>query len=374
MMRTPPPQSPSGEDWYASEQPTRTVMIAELQRIIRRVRVRPIPVILLAAFVTSLIMYRLAHRKPIVQAEVVLALQEGQLSRSRNNIPVTHLREYVSSVLLPDNKLIELIERRDLFRLRKRLGPQFAIEELRSVLDIQIWRNSFMYYAPEDQYSRQRARIGFEVTDSDPDRAFDLARDLAAIAIESASQERQRVAEVLSKQINMLRDATNEKLRRLSEEVLAKEAAIARAMESGKPEIAGVLRIDLAAIVRDRKRSEAMLGEIVASPELLATEIAAAGLDMSLSIVEEHRPERPETSAFVLLLIGVVVGTGALLGSATLLGAFDSRVHDTDDVARLGLPVLGHVPGFAGDNVGSMQARSVERARVPSLRRWRLHQ
>ena len=54
-----------------------------------------------------------------------------------------------------------------------------------------------------------------------------------------------------------------------------------------------------------------------------------------------------------------------------VLGAFDSRVHDTDDVERLGLPVLGHVPGFAGDHVGSLEARGVLRARVPSFLRWR---
>jgi hypothetical protein len=72
-------------------------------------------------------------------------------------------------------------------------------------------------------------------------------------------------------------------------------------------------------------------------------------------------------------MVAVVVGTGSLLGSALLLGAFDSRVHDTDDVARLGLPVLGHIPGFAGDNVGSMQARGAARARVPSFLRWRSH-
>src|SRR5262249_44737619 len=104
-----------------------------------------------------------------------------------------------------------------------------------------------------------------------------------------------------------------------------------------------------------------------------AGDIAAAGLDMSLSIVEEHRPERPTHSRFVLILVAAVIGTGALIGSATLLGAFDSRVHDADDVFRLGLPVLGHVPGFAGDNVGSMQSRSVAHARVPSWRRWRSH-
>jgi hypothetical protein len=67
----------------------------------------------------------------------------------------------------------------------------------------------------------------------------------------------------------------------------------------------------------------------------------------------------------------IIIGTGALVGATLFLGAFDPRVHDTDDVARRGLPVLGHVPGFSGDRVGSLRARGARRARVPWYLRWR---
>ena len=92
---------------------------------------------------------------------------------------------------------------------------------------------------------------------------------------------------------------------------------------------------------------------------------------LTLAVVDESRPERPTHSGLILVMVAAVVGTGALLGSALLLGAFDSRVHEPDDVARLGLPMLGHVPGFAGDNVGSMRTRSAAPSRVPSFQRWR---
>ncbi len=348
-------------------------MISELQRLKRRTWVRPIPVLLLAAAVTGLIVYKVATKPVAVQSEVVIAMAEGVLSRQQIGIPVDQLREYVSTMLLPDTKLIELIEQRNLFRLRKKLGPQFAIEELRSSLEIQIWKNSFMYYDPEDENSRHSARIGLAVTDSDPDRALDIARDLARIVIETAAVHRAKVADVVEKRVALLRDATDDKLAKLADEVTAKQAAIDNAIKRGRADVAAMLRIDLAALVREQHKTEDQLTSIAASPDALAAEIAAAGLDMSLAIVEEHRPERPSHSGFVLAMVAVVVGTGALLGSATLLGAFDSRVHDTDDVARLGLPVLGHVPGFAGDNVGSMLARGAARARVPSFLRWRFH-
>ncbi len=92
---------------------------------------------------------------------------------------------------------------------------------------------------------------------------------------------------------------------------------------------------------------------------------------MTVAVVEEHRPERNEHRGFVLIMVLVVVGLGSLLGSALLFGAFDSRLHDLDDLTRLGIPVLGHVPGFPGDHVGSLETRGALRRRVPSFLRWR---
>lgn len=362
-----------GDDWYQSEQSTRLGMIAELQRIRRRTQVRPLPVLALAALVTGLITYKVATKVDTVQSEVVLALVEGSMARQNAGIPVDQLREYVTSVLLPDNRLAELIEKRDLSRLRKKLGMQFALSDLRERLEIQIWKNSFAYFDDEDEHARRSARIGMSVTDTDPDRALDIARDLAAIATETLAMRRQMLADTITQQVAMLRDATEEKLTTLGNQIAATERAIDDAVKTGTSDTVAILRIDRQALAEQRRRIEAELSHIAGSRDALAGDIAAAGLDMTLSIVEEHHPERPTHSSFVLVLVAVVVGTGALVGAATLLGAFDSRVHDTDDVVRLGLPVLGHVPGFPGDNVGSMQSRSAVSARVPSLRRWRSH-
>ena len=98
------------------------------------------------------------------------------------------------------------------------------------------------------------------------------------------------------------------------------------------------------------------------SPDAIADRIAAAGLDLDLAIVDERRPDRPEQRG--LRHVHADRRRDRRRRAPRLravLGAFDSRVHDTDDVARLGLPVLGHVPGFAGDHVGSLSARGASR-------------
>src|ERR1041385_4360043 len=120
--------SSNGDQWYESEQPTRRGMVAELQRIRRRTRIRPIPVILLSALVTVAITRKVA----------------------------THT----------------------------------------------------IVYDDEDDNARRSARIGIAVRDSDPDRALDIAHDLAAVVIETAANLRQSRADVLTTQVGMLRSAT----------------------------------------------------------------------------------------------------------------------------------------------------------------------
>lgn len=363
-----------GDDWFESEPATRVGLVIELQRIRRRLAVRPLPVIALAVLITALITYKLATKPFSVEASVTLALSEGALSNhSTSRVPADQLRQWVTTVLLPDAKLLQLIEKRDLFRLRKQKGPQFALDNLREALGVQIWKNSFLYFDDEDDNAQRSARIGLTMTDSDADRAFDIVRDIATIAIQTAASERQKMADSLARDIGALRDSIEDRLSALERERIQKRAAIDRAYAKGNPLLARILTIDLLALEQQRKADSDRLLQIASSREMMVGEIAAAGLDMSLTIVEEHRPERPTRSGLVLVMIAAVVGTGALIGAALVVGAFDSRVHDTDDVARLGLPVLGHVPGFAGDHVGAMQSRSAARARVPSFLRWRSH-
>src|SRR5688572_3004226 len=153
------------DEWYESEESTRKGLIQEMQRIKRRTRVRPIPVILLALLITGGITYKMATKKGRYQGEVILAIREGSLlsEDKRTGLPVGELKQFVASVLLPDAKLAELIERRNLHRLRKKLGMPWAINEVRGSLEIEVWRNSFVYYDPENPNREASARVGLTV-------------------------------------------------------------------------------------------------------------------------------------------------------------------------------------------------------------------
>jgi capsular polysaccharide biosynthesis protein len=252
-------------------------------------------------------------------------------------------------------------------------GPQFAIEELRDQIGVEIWKNSFIYYTEDDEWNRKSARIGITVGDGDPELAFDIAHDVASIVIATHEEQRRTVNAALTRKFEMIHHATQQRVTDVNNQIATKQTEATLAAKHGKSGLTAALYVDLAALAAEKLSLDAALATIAASPEALADQMTRAGLDTTIEVVGERRPEHQEQSQFVLVLIAAVIGVGVLLGASVFLGAFDSRVHDPEDVSRLGLPVLGHVPGFAGDNVGSLQARGARRRRVPSFLRWRFH-
>jgi len=360
------------DDWYESEERTRKGMVQELQRIRRRFIVKPWPVLALAFVITGALTYKLATRQRTYGAEVVLALREGSLgTRERVGMPVAELKEFVGSVLLPDNKLEELIERRNLLRLRKRLGMQWAVAELRTQVEIDVWRNSYIYFDPDLPNRDPSARIGISVYDDDPDAAFSLAHDLASIVVQSVREHRMDYAAKIAATIAADRDGLSKRLTALELERTEVIVAFSKARRANKQGVAQALNLRLTEIDEQQKDAEKTMSGVTTSQDAIADRIAAAGLDLVIEVVGETRPARPPSRGLLISILAVIVGIGSLIGSALVVGAFDSRVHDVEDVERLGLPVLGHVPGFPGHRVGSLEARGVQRTRIPSFRRWR---
>lgn len=369
-MSTRPTLTQLGDDWFESEQPTGKSIVFELQRIRRRIAARPLPVLLLAALLTGGLGYKIATKERLLPAEVVLAMTEGTMTSTRSGLPADQLREYTTSVLMSDKNLLEVIEQHNLIPLRHRLGPQFAVEQLWENLEVEIWKNSFIYYSQDDANARKSARIGITVKDTDPDRGYAVAHDIARLAITTHESERQKVTGAVAREVAMAQETLSKQLEDITTAVAIKQAAMAVAQKEKKPGLVAQLHVDLTALDQQAKYAEDQLKLVLQSPEAVADQIAAAGLDISLSIVEERRPDRPENTTFTLVIVLIIIGTGALVASALFLGAFDTRIHDTDDVERLGLPVLGHLPAFAGDHVGSLRARGVARPHGSSVMRW----
>src|SRR5512140_1214869 len=118
-------------------------MIAEVQRIRRRTRIRPLPVLLLAFVITAAVSWKFGSKKRLYTSNVVLALNEGTLTGERDHsIPFDQLKEYVSHRLLSDQEVLKIIERRAPGRVEK-VGAPFALASFWDRIEILIWKNSF---------------------------------------------------------------------------------------------------------------------------------------------------------------------------------------------------------------------------------------
>jgi capsular polysaccharide biosynthesis protein len=89
-------------------------------------------------------------------------------------------------------------------------------------------------------------------------------------------------------------------------------------------------------------------------------------INLVYQIVDERPPPPPEQGKeFRLAMVGLACFLIFLPLCAVAVGAFDSRIHDPEDVQRLGLEVVGHVPRFPGFGVGSLRGRrAAERRRT----------
>ena len=237
------------------------------------------------------------------------------------------------------------------------MGMQFAITEVREQLEVDVWKNTFVYYRDSESNSRKSARIGLTVIDSDPDRAYGIARALADVMIRTHDAERLKLTSALAAQVQLMRETIETELGVLAGRISERQTAIATAHVHGKTGIAAAMMVDLADLDARHEDLGTQLSPIPRSRDGVADQFCAAGLDVTLEVVAERRPDRPVTSTFALVLVMCVVGMGARCGWARVVRPLGARGHDGDDGGHLGRPVFCHGPAFAGDRVGALRSR-----------------
>ncbi len=359
-------------DWYESEPPLHRVLAAELQRLKRRAQARWPLVVVVAVALTAAVVWKVARKPGQYRARVVLALTEGELAGRGDVTPLHELRDYVGTVLLSNAALLELVERRGLFaRARAQFGDDYAVQLLRDQLGIGVWRNYFQYSYSYDE--RRTARIAIAYVAQDPDHAYEMARDLTSIVIAREGERRIEAARLLAEQARGILDAARAELAGVRAELNAEVAALAEAERRGEATEVAVHRLRAAeltlAVTRAQEAFFAL--EQTTTGGALQAAATAAGLALELTVVDERRPPRAERPVFVLVAVGVFALGLFLPLAGIVIGAFDTRVHDLEDVSRLELTALGHLPPFPGDDVGALRGRGVPRRAVPSWWPWR---
>jgi hypothetical protein len=358
-------------DWYEAEPPIARLWVADLQRLKRRARTRLLLVFGITLLLTAAAARKFSTRGHSYEASVFLAIDESSLSTGRDTVPGRLLLDYVSKVLIPDQQLAELANRRDLHPLRRKFGDEYAVAELRMQFELELIQND--YEERRVAYQARTAHFKLTVYDATPEEATVLANDLAQIVVTSSEERNASDAKALTDEVNRVIAGLRGTAQVKAQELAAAKAELQEARLRGDegPIAAATLRAQDAE--RQWRRADVALEQASATAvtEGSADALQQAGLGIRCWIVDRQNAGALLPPRFSVALAVSCVFFASLVAVSMLVGAFDPRIHEPEDVSRLGLPVLGQVPNFPGQSNGSLRQRLPHRHRVPSFLRWR---
>ena len=349
-------------DWFDEEPGLLASMIHELQRLKRRMKAHPVPVLTLATLMTAFVLWRMSVKPKIYTAEIALRVSQGTLSDENGSpLPNRALQDYIYSYVL-NKKVLEqkiILERgyfKDVYDDR---GLDAALEEFREPLSVRAFRNYFIYDRRYDSTPRS-VHVAISYSRKDPDKAYDIVRTLADIVVNNESARRLREARFAAENARAALDKAKELLDEHSERLNALQYEFIRAQLIGDDELMATTTgaIDeLEALVKDEELSYNSL-RIQQERIAFRLRLEESSLAVLWEIAWEDRPRvLPPPGPVRLTILGVLCFCVFVPLCAITLGTFNSRIHELEDVTRLGIPVVGHIPAFRGDHVGSLLHR-----------------
>lgn len=346
-------------DWIADEKHTHSVR-AEVRRLSRRARCRPLAILLLAAVGASLVVLKITREPELHTARVLLRVTEGVLSEDDTPLPRSQLRDYVAHVAFGREQLLGVIEELDLYpRKRAIRGDDWAVANLRDFMQLEVYRN---YFALDRGYSTapRSARIAIYYSDLDPEQAFRVASRLAALIREREQALRDRSAGVAAESAQLAVDRARAALQASQSTMSEILVELARAEAEEDAGRAAQLRYEMMQLFERIEADRDLLQrtESRAATLLLQRNVDGADIGLRFEVIDERPPPRRTRQWLDLAAVGVVCFIFLLPLCVIAVGAFDRRVRDRDDIERLGLAVVGHIPGFPGDRDGSMRSRA----------------
>lgn len=345
-------------EWFASESDLHSWR-RELDRLKRRARARLFRTLVVAALAAAAVVWVAGRRVPLAESRILIRVTEGTVLREDSPTTTRDLAQFLRDVALSSRKLTEIIQKRGLYPLERMRGERFALDELRDNLKLEVYRNQFIEARGYNDDVRT-ARISLRFFHDDPALSFAVASDLARLIIESESQRREATSRDVVGLTRGAVDSAQAALAQRQSELSAARVALARARRLGRKEEVAALQVDISRLTADlqgRVRMVTVLRQNNARAELRHA-LDTGQLNMRYQIVDERPPVPPPPGKEIrLAMMGLAVFLILLPLCAIGVGAFDSRIHDREDVQRLGVEVVGHVPRFAGFRVGSLRDR-----------------
>jgi hypothetical protein len=265
---------------------------------------------------------------PIVPAEVVIRLVEGQMDSSRTPLPTKLLRAKIFDIAFTRPNLLVILRRHRSAYPRLALDPVAAVDDLLADTTVVVSQNDFVQYRdPHDPPRSVKITVRYKNIDSE--LAWRVARELAELVVKAVVGEQRREIEL---------QAT------ASTEAQAQGADILKSLfgdgtsltDQPQPADGSTKPSGLVSNV-NRRINDAAKQE--ASNRFLLRAVDEKQM-LHLELVDPGRP--PVRVKGLAAAQGVFMGFPLfLLVAALTVGAFDPRVLDDQDLRALGISPLG---------------------------------
>ncbi len=376
-------------DWAADETSIRVGIITELKRLKRRMKAQPIRVLLLASLMTFAVIKKTAGKQYMYKARVILRASEGSLSDDKGApIPGQALREYIYNYVLTKEVITKEFIKREKevdidgvmttmprgeienpeIRSRHAYFVQamededvdFAVEEVKAPLSIGVQRNYFLMSRARDSSTPRSMHLIISYADTDPEFAYWMADELSNIVVENVHTKRLREARFAARNAHEMvakveAKSTERRVQRNELMTIAAQAEL-----DNDRETAARAEVALEKIDEKLKIDEMQLEGLRREEQNIEFRLRVEERRMALvwEVAGEIRPRAlPPPGPIRLTAIGLFCFCIFVPICAIWFGTFDSKIHELEDVTRLGMPIVGHIPAFKGDRVGSLKDR-----------------
>jgi hypothetical protein len=327
-------------DWVGDE-PAGREWAFEAFRLVRRAGRRPLLTLALALLAVALLFALQLRRPPAFAARAELLLRENSLSTDRTRLSRADLRSYVENIAFTSSQLMDLMDRHGLFSAQIAQSPVLGLAEMRRSIEVDVMQD----YFAEDRLERtpsRSARIAITFKAEEPELAMVVVRDLGMLV---ARAELGRHAERARQQADFANAAATQVRAEATSthaELAAMEAAslVAPAKASAAQRVKAVfLRAWLTHLERQRGELEQ---EYLRLDLAAAAEEKQAGTRVHLASLQSESGE-PHNNGKWLRRKAAIAGTAGLALAVLLVGAFDPRLYDGDDIRRAGGVALGYL-------------------------------
>jgi hypothetical protein len=282
------------------------------------------------------------RRPKMYAAEVGLLITEGAFANDGRPRPRGELRAFINDGIFVAARLESLISKYDLDMKLGGAGQADTVARLHNLIEVNIWNDDFLGYRQRDDRPRS-ARVTIAFSAPDAALALAVARDLGELVDDTQTA---RESEAAAARVSGLRVIAESATARAASqtELLAREKEDAltqpnRYLDLRVHQLAQAVRVAKEysrAVAADLFNAEVQARDLRSIRRLV--QVVDPGDPPWQTVSRSHRLMRQAAQS---LLVAVFL-------AAILVGAFDPKVLDDQDLRRAGLRPLGRVPVCSG--------------------------